>query len=312
MNSALKVIGEANFDKITEWVRLLDSLAKDAEALAADEPHCAADQTTYQDRWCALGDRWFSLLWASMTPVFIAKSARRARAELRPVEVELQPPLTDEEKAADTERAVAMARSAPQPETPEKEKPAATDWGEYQRRKEAERKAAVIAQQERILAAAAAAEPEPAVEPEPEDDELPPAWQTEPIEDKPEVVWLRSDELGAALGVSQSEITLWQRRGLFDSDGLTRRPHPGEGRGRRFALDQCREAYLARPRKARGKQAPMSVTIQEIESLPPAVEPSAPAPTPEAAADAAALLELAGGDEATLAALRELLLVPSG
>jgi hypothetical protein len=37
------------------------------------------------------------------------------------------------------------------------------------------------------------------------------------------------------------------------------------------------------------------------------VEPSAPEPTPEAAADAAALLELAGGDEATLAALRELL-----
>jgi hypothetical protein len=239
MNSALKVIGEANFDKITEWVQLLDSLACDAEALAADEPHCAADQTTYQDRWCALGDRWFSLLWASMTPVFIAKSARRARAELRPMEVRLQPPLTDEEKRADTERAVAMARSAPQPETPEKEKPAATDWGEYQRRKEAERKAAVIAQQERILAAAAAAEPEPAVEPE------------------PEVAWLRSDELGAALGVSQSEITLWQRRGLFDSDGLTRRPHPGKGRGRRFALDQCREAYLARPRKARGKQAPM-------------------------------------------------------
>jgi hypothetical protein len=41
--------------------------------------------------------------------------------------------------------------------------------------------------------------------------------------------------------------------------------------------------------------------------LPVVIEPTAPAPTPEAAADAAALLELAGGDEGTLAALRELL-----
>ena len=46
--------------------------------------------------------------------------------------------------------------------------------------------------------------------------------------------------------------------------------------------------------------------------LPVTIEPSAPEPTPEAAADAAALLELAGGDEATLAALRALLLVPGG
>jgi len=126
---------------------------------------------------------------------------------------------------------------------------------------------------------------EPAVEPEPEDDELPEAWQTEPEPIAPEVVWLKSDELGAAIGVSQSEITHWQRRGLFDSDGLTRRPHPGEGRGRRFDLEACRKIYLARPRRRKP-----------------------PAPLPDyAAADAAALLELAGGDEATLAALRELL-----
>lgn len=50
------------------------------------------------------------------------------------------------------------------------------------------------------------------------------------------------------------------------------------------------------------------MTIQEIEPQRPAVEPAAD----YAAGDAAALLELASGDEATLAALRELLLVPSG
>ena len=293
MRSALQVIGQANFDTISEWVRLLDALANDAEALAADEPHCAADQTSYNDKWCALGDRWFSLLWASMTPAFIAKSARRARAELRPVEVRLQPPLTDAEKAEDTARAVAMAKTATQIETPEKAKPEPADWGDYSERKRAEREAAVMAQQERILAAVAA--PVPLVD-EPAPDELPEAWQTEPEPIAPEVVWLKSDELGAALGVSQSEITHWQRRGLFDSEGLTRRPHPGEGRGRRFDLVACREIYLARPRR-RKPPAPLPVVI----------EPTAPAPTPEAAADAAALLELAGGDAGTLAALRELL-----
>jgi hypothetical protein len=132
----------------------------------------------------------------------------------------------------------------------------------------------------------------------PTPDELPEAWQTEPEPIEREVVWLKSDELGAAIGVSQSEITHWQRRGLFDSDGLTRRPHPGEGRGRRFDLEACREIYLARPRR-RKPPAPLPVVI----------EPTAPAPTPEAAADAAALLELAGGDAGTLAALRALLLV---
>ena len=126
--------------------------------------------------------------------------------------------------------------------------------------------------------------------------ELPEAWQAEPEPIEREVVWLKSDELGAAIGVSQSEITHWQRRGLFDSEGLTRRPHPGEGRGRRFDLVACREIYLARPRR-RQPPAPLPVVI----------EPTAPAPTPEAAADAAALLELAGGDAGTLAALRELL-----
>ena len=312
MKSALEIIGQANFDTISEWVRLLDSLAIDAEALAADEPHCAADQTSYSDRWCALGDRWFSLLWASMTPAFIAKSARRARAELRPVEVQLQDPLTDEEKAEDTARAVAMARTQAQIETPEKPEPA--NWGDYSERKRAEREAAVIEQQERILAAAAAAEPEPAAVPqvdevEPDPDELPAAWQPEPIE--PELVWVTSAELAEKLHTCRSNVAGWKCDGLFS--GLTRSPVRGEGRGERFNLLACRAAYEARPsRRNRNRPkppAPLPVTIQEIEPLPPAVEPSAPEPTPEAAADAAALVELARGDAGTLAALRELLLV---
>ena len=137
------------------------------------------------------------------------------------------------------------------------------------------------------------------VEPEPEDDELPEAWQIEPEPIEPAVVWLRSDDLAAALGVSRTTVLVLNRRGLFD--GLSRKPRPGEGWGRRFDLEQCRAAYEARPGPRRSKApapAPLPVTI---EPLPPAVEPSAPE------ADAAALLELAGGDEATLAALRELL-----
>jgi hypothetical protein len=119
------------------------------------------------------------------------------------------------------------------------------------------------------------------------------------------VVWLRSDDLAAALGVSRTTALVMARKGLFD--GLSRKPLPGEGWGRRFDLEQCRAAYEARPGPRRSKApapAPLPVTI---EPLPPAVEPSAPEPTPEAAADAAALLELAGGDAGTLAALRELL-----
>ena len=294
MKSALEVIGQANFDTISEWVRLLDSLANDAEALAADEPHCAADQTSYNDKWCALGDRWFSLLWASMTPAFIAQSARRARAELRPVLVELQPPLTDEEKRADTARAVAMAKTAAQIETPETEKPEPEDWGDYSERKRAEREAAVMAQQERILAAAAAA---PAPEPDP--DELPPAWQQEPIEQEP--TWVTSIELAQALNASRASMSAWNGKGLFH--GMTRTPATGEGKGQRFHLTQCRAAYEGRPSRLNRNRpkAPVPLPVV-VEDLPPAVEP-----TPEAAADAAALLELAGGDAATLAALRELL-----
>ena len=136
-----------------------------------------------------------------------------------------------------------------------------------------------------------------------DDDELPAAWQIEPEPIEPAVVWLRSDDLAAALNISRTTALVMARKGLFD--GLSRKPRPGEGWGRRFDLEQCRAAYEARPGPRRSKPpapAPMPVTIQEIEPLPPAVEP-----TPEAAADAAALLELAGGDEATLAALRELL-----
>jgi hypothetical protein len=306
MKSALEVIGQANFDTITEWVRLLDSLANDAEALAADEPHCAADQTSYSDRWCALGDRWFSLLWASMTPAFIAQSARRARAELRPVEVRLQPPLTDEEKAEDTARAVAMAKTAAQIETPKTEKPELEDWGDYSERKRAEREAAVMAQQERILAAAAAA-PVPLVEPDP--DELPPAWQPEPIEQEP--TWVTSIELAQALNASRASMSAWNGKGLFH--GMTRTPATGEGKGQRFHLTQCRAAYEGRPSRLNRNRpkAPVPLPVV-VEDLPPAVEPTPLAtesPAGPGAADAAALLELAGGDEATLAALRALLTV---
>ena len=142
-------------------------------------------------------------------------------------------------------------------------------------------------------------------EPEPEDDELPEAWQIEPEPIEPAVVWLRSDDLAAALNVSRTTALVMARKGLFD--GLSRKPRPGEGWGRRFDLEQCRAAYEARPGPRRSKApapAPLPVTI---EPLPPAVEPSAPEPTPAAAADAQALLELAGGDAGTLAALRELL-----
>ena len=141
------------------------------------------------------------------------------------------------------------------------------------------------------------------VEPEPEDDELPEAWQIEPEPIEPAVVWLRSDDLAAALGVSRTTVLVLNRRGLFD--GLSRKPRPGEGWGRRFDLEQCRAAYEARPsRRNRNRPKPPAPMAVTIEPLPPAVEP-----TTEAAADAAALLELVAGDAGTIAALRELLLV---
>jgi len=223
--------------------------------------------------------------------------------------VELQPPLTDEEKAADTARAVAMAMPAVQIETPETEKPEPADWGEYQRRKEAEREAAVIAQQERILKFAPAVEPaavplvdevtEALAEPEPDPDELPPAWQPEPIEQEP--IWVTSTELAQAVNASRASMSDWNGKGLFH--GMTRSPARGEGKGERFHLAQCRAAYETRPsRRNRNRpKAPVPLPVV-VEDLPPAVEP-----TPEAAADAAALLDLACGDAATLAALRELL-----
>ena len=143
---------------------------------------------------------------------------------------------------------------------------------------------------------------------EPDPDELPAAWQPEPIE--PELVWVTSAELAEKLNTSRSNVAGWKCDGLFS--GLTRSPARGEGRGERFNLLACRAAYEARPsRRNRQHTAPAPLPVV-LTDLPPAVEPSAPDPTPEAAADAAALLELAGGDEATLAALRGLRLVPSG
>jgi hypothetical protein len=130
----------------------------------------------------------------------------------------------------------------------------------------------------------------------PDTDELPEAWQTEPEPIAPEVVWLKSDDLGAELGISRTTVLVLNRKGVFD--GLSRKPHPGEGWGRRFDLEACREVFQRNPVK--GKRKPPA-------PLPVVIEPSAPAPTPEAAADAAALLELAGGDAGTLAALRALL-----
>jgi hypothetical protein len=70
------------------------------------------------------------------------------------------------------------------------------------------------------------------------------------------------------------------------------------------------------PYELAGKVKPEALVEPEPDELPAAwqpaplpvtIEPTAPAPTPEAAADAAALLELVGGDAGTLAALRELL-----
>lgn len=92
-------------------------------------------------------------------------------------------------------------------------------------------------------------DPAPAADP----DELPEAWRdcvepVEPIEDEPEVVWLRSDDLAAALNVSRTTVLVLNRRGVLD--GMTRRPLPGEGWGRRFDLEQCRAAYEARPGQA--------------------------------------------------------------
>lgn len=186
------------------------------------------------------------------------------------------------------------------------------------------------------LAAAVEPEPEPPaviealVEPEPEPapaedpDELPEAWRSadfaemsdsdisafpvgfeppEPIE--PAVVWLRSDDLAAELNTSRSNVAGWNSKGLFA--GLTRPPARGEGRGERFNLSACKAAYEARPsrrNRTRPEAAPLPVVVED---LPPAVEPSAPEATPAAAADAASLIELAGGDDATLAALRTLL-----
>jgi hypothetical protein len=181
-----------------------------------------------------------------------------------------------------------MAKTATQIETPETERPEPEDWGDYSERKRAEREAAVMAQQERILAAAAAAPV-----PEPDPDELPAAWQPKPIEQEP--TWVTSIELAQALNASRASMSAWNGKGLFH--GMTRTPATGEGKGQRFHLAQCRAAYEGRDSRLNRNRpkapAPMPVTIE---------------PLPDYAnADAAALLELAGGDEATLAALRELL-----
>lgn len=154
-------------------------------------------------------------------------------------------------------------------------------------------------------------------EPEPDPDELPAAWRTEPAEpDLTGAVWVSATELGIALGITQSRVDRYRRAGAFD--GIWRLP-AGRKRGALYALEQCRVAVGPLNCPA---PAPLPVVVED---WPPAVEPTplatvsvnpskcctcatfAAAPTGPAAADAAALLELAGGDAGTLAALRELL-----
>ena len=52
---------------------------------------------------------------------------------------------------------------------------------------------------------------------EPDPDELPAAWQPEPIE--PELVWVTSAELAEKLNTSRSNVAGWKCDGLFS--GLT-------------------------------------------------------------------------------------------
>lgn len=139
-------------------------------------------------------------------------------------------------------------------------------------------------------------------EPEPDPDELPAAWRTEPaVPELTGAVWVSATELGIALGITQSRVDRYRRAGVFD--GIWRLP-AGRKRGALYALEQCRVAVGPLNCPA---PAPLPVVVED---WPPAVEPTplaTAAPTGPAAADAAALLELAGGDEATLAALRKLL-----
>jgi hypothetical protein len=282
------------------WRTRLECLATRAEALVGRK--CSLQQTA------EMALELFGLVWPAFGPETVAASARAAALLGLPVVMSSAPAeqcreiaerLEDIWQAAQDDPSVCVVEVGPP--LLQQVKPAAVE------------PPAVIKVIEALV------EPEP--EPEPvntpsaqgcavgdlQDDELPEAWQIEPEPIEPAVVWLRSDDLAAALGVSQTTVLVWNRRGLFD--GLSRKPRPGEGWGRRFDLEQCRAAYEARPGPRRSKAtapAPLPVVLTD---LPPAVEPSAPEPTPEAAADAAALLELAGGDEATLAALRALLLV---
>ena len=171
--------------------------------------------------------------------------------------------------------------------------------------------------------------PAPTPEPEPEPQELP----DEPADDGR--VWMPATELAEVLGISRPAVDKWRKEGLFD--GFWRLP-PGRRRGMEFDLEGCRAAIEAHRSKApkppkrtpeeererrrvyqaqrraqlrqQQQAAPLPVTIEPDEAQVPAVEASAPAEPMAGAEDAKALLELAGGDPATLAALRVLLLQP--
>ena len=171
--------------------------------------------------------------------------------------------------------------------------------------------------------------PEPTPEPTPEPAAVPQELPQEPADDGR--VWMPATELAEVLGISRPTVDKWRNEGLFD--GCWRLP-PGRRRGMEFDLEGCRaaiEAHRSKPpkppkrtpeeererrrlyqaqRRAQLRQqqpAPLPVVIEPDEAQAPAVEASAPAEPMAGAEDAKALLELAGGDPATLAALRVLL-----
>lgn len=259
MNSTIERITSAELDHVIQWSRLLEVLARDADALV--EPVPGADQQAYRTRWNGIADRWFSLLWPSVTPAFIAESARRARGEMRPVPLLLGQELTDEEKLAALD---ALPQAAPAPE--------------------------------------------PAPEPEPLTVEnVSPASEADPAPlaraDDPEPVWLTSDQLSAELGISRSLVHKLARTGVLGMDLRQKR-----GKAWWFEKDKAIAAFHGRvmTRKPCVRPAPAPAAGPDPTPAEPA-GPADPPADPAAAADAAALLELAGGDPATLAALRALL-----
>ena len=182
--------------------------------------------------------------------------------------------------------------------------------------------------------------PEPAAMPQERLDER----LDEPADDGR--TWMPATELAQVLGISRAAVDKYRRHGLmdglwrlppgrrrgleFDLEGcravavarMTKPPKPPkpakppkppkrtpeEERERRRLYQAQRRAQL----RQQQQPAPLPVTIEPDEAQVPAVEASAPAEPegqvyPGQLEDAKALLELAGGDPATLAALKALL-----